>query len=197
MHVDTPSAELAVWAGIVLLGTVQHPVLLGHDSWMRFAVRLFFFLPFLAPKTSSPSSRTTEGPPMPSTSSSPKCMKFHFCLRRLFNPSTRSAPRVSRLSPATIWFTCFPVTTFPLNPKSTSPVCTKQSRSRDSPTSNQATSLGTLLLPSYNFQHRPSKTSSRDQCPPRSMPIMTIFPGPMTDSLGPSLSLDFARVSDS
>lgn len=36
---DTPRAELAVWACIVSRGTMQHPVALGHDSWIRFEQR--------------------------------------------------------------------------------------------------------------------------------------------------------------
>ena len=35
-HKDAPSARLAVWAYVVPTGTMQHSVLLGRDSRMRF-----------------------------------------------------------------------------------------------------------------------------------------------------------------
>ena len=35
-HHQTPTAALAVWACVVPAGTMQHPILLGRDSWMRF-----------------------------------------------------------------------------------------------------------------------------------------------------------------
>ena len=44
LHGDTPSTELAVLACIVPAGTVQHLVLLGRDSWMRFAQRTYTIL---------------------------------------------------------------------------------------------------------------------------------------------------------
>ena len=49
MHSDstttTPTAALAVWACIVPAGTMQHPILLGRDSWMRFEQRSYTTLP--------------------------------------------------------------------------------------------------------------------------------------------------------
>ena len=45
LHGDTSSAELAVWACIVPAGTMQHPALLGRDSWMRFSKRTHTILP--------------------------------------------------------------------------------------------------------------------------------------------------------
>ena len=49
MHSDstttTPTAALAVWACIVPAGTMQHPILLGRDSWMRFGRRSYTTLP--------------------------------------------------------------------------------------------------------------------------------------------------------
>ena len=45
LHGDTPSAELAVWVSIVPAGTMQHPVLLGRDSWMRFVQETSTILP--------------------------------------------------------------------------------------------------------------------------------------------------------
>ena len=42
---DIPSAELGVWACIVPPGTMQHPVLLGRDIWMRFEQRTYTTLP--------------------------------------------------------------------------------------------------------------------------------------------------------
>ena len=35
-HHQTPTAALAVWACVVSAGTMQDPILLGRDSWMRF-----------------------------------------------------------------------------------------------------------------------------------------------------------------
>ena len=45
LHGDTPSAELAVLGCIVPVGTMQHLVLLGRDSWMHFAQRIYTILP--------------------------------------------------------------------------------------------------------------------------------------------------------
>ena len=45
LHGDKPTAALAVWAYIVPDGTMQHPVLLGRDSWMRFKNRQYRILP--------------------------------------------------------------------------------------------------------------------------------------------------------
>ena len=44
-HGDTPFAELAAWACIVPAGTMQHPVLLGRDGWMRLTQRTHTILP--------------------------------------------------------------------------------------------------------------------------------------------------------
>ena len=45
LHDDRPTAALAVWAYIVPDGTMQHPVLLGRDSWTRFKNRQYRILP--------------------------------------------------------------------------------------------------------------------------------------------------------
>ena len=45
LHGNTPSAQLAVWACIDPHGTMQHPVLLGRDSWMRFEQRTYTTTP--------------------------------------------------------------------------------------------------------------------------------------------------------
>ena len=44
-HGDTPSASLAVWAHIVPANTMQFPILLGRDSFMRFNTRTYRMLP--------------------------------------------------------------------------------------------------------------------------------------------------------
>ena len=44
-HGDIPSTELAVRACIVPTGTMQHPVLLGRDSWICFEQRTYTSLP--------------------------------------------------------------------------------------------------------------------------------------------------------
>ena len=43
-HNDTPSASLAVWIYIVPNKTMQCPLLLGRDSWMRFHTRSYQIL---------------------------------------------------------------------------------------------------------------------------------------------------------
>ena len=50
LHGDIPSAEVAVWACIVPPGTMQHSVLLGRDSWMRFEQRTYTTLPRQPPQ---------------------------------------------------------------------------------------------------------------------------------------------------
>jgi len=45
----SPTAALAVWACIVPPGTMQHPILLGRDSWMRFERRSYTTLPHQPP----------------------------------------------------------------------------------------------------------------------------------------------------
>ncbi len=44
-NTKTPTAALAVWACIVPAGTMQHSILLGRDSWMRFGQRSYTTLP--------------------------------------------------------------------------------------------------------------------------------------------------------
>ena len=44
-HGDRPSASLAVWAHIVPSNTMQYPILLGRDSFMRFNTRTYRSLP--------------------------------------------------------------------------------------------------------------------------------------------------------
>jgi len=41
MRLQSPTAALAVWACVVPAGTMQHPILLGRDSWMRFEQRSY------------------------------------------------------------------------------------------------------------------------------------------------------------
>ena len=41
LHEDKPTASLAVWAYIVPSEAMQHDVLLGRDSWMRFSERSY------------------------------------------------------------------------------------------------------------------------------------------------------------
>ena len=45
LHEDEPTASLAVWAYIVPPEAMQHDVLLGRDSWMRFGERSYRTLP--------------------------------------------------------------------------------------------------------------------------------------------------------
>ena len=46
----SPTAALAVWACIVPPGTMQHPIVLGRDSWMRFEQRSYTTLPHQLPE---------------------------------------------------------------------------------------------------------------------------------------------------
>ena len=138
LHGETPSAELAVWACIVPAGTMQHPVLLGRDSWMLYAQRTCTILP---PQPSQPifgelslSVPRTEG--LSTFISDNRPTQYHFRLCRLSSRSTWFAPRVSLPSPATTYSTRSPATAFHLKPKSSSPMGTKQSHSQDSLTSN-------------------------------------------------------------
>ena len=39
LHNDQPTASLAVWTYIILSEAMQHTVLLGRDSWIRFSER--------------------------------------------------------------------------------------------------------------------------------------------------------------
>ena len=45
LHNDQPTASLAVWTYIILSEAMQHAVLLGRDSWMRFSERSYRTLP--------------------------------------------------------------------------------------------------------------------------------------------------------
>jgi len=45
LHNDAPSASLAVWAHIVPANTMEFPILMGRDSFMRFTVRNYRTLP--------------------------------------------------------------------------------------------------------------------------------------------------------
>ena len=45
LHNDQPTVSLAVWTYIVPSEAMQHAVLLGHDSWMRFSDRSYHTLP--------------------------------------------------------------------------------------------------------------------------------------------------------
>ena len=99
LHGNTPSAELAVWACNIPVGTMQCPFLLERDNWVRFAQRTHttlpasppnrplanFLSPFPAPKAPQPSPTTSDQLPTPSTSSSPACTQFRFRLRRLLS----------------------------------------------------------------------------------------------------------------
>ena len=61
---------------------------------------------------------------------------------------------------------------------------TKESRSQDPLTSNQATSFGSLLVLSYKFQHRLYRALPRNHYPPTSTPFMIAYPWPTAISFG-------------
>ena len=44
-HDNEPTCSLAVWACVFASSVMQHPVLLGRDSWMRFNTRSYRALP--------------------------------------------------------------------------------------------------------------------------------------------------------
>ena len=144
-----------------------------------------FHLPALSPKASPPSSTTTDKPPTSTTSSSPAYTQFHFRPRRPSSRSTWSALRVFQLPPATTWSTCFRAKVLPPKPKSSSPMVTKQSRSRDLLTLSPATFLGLHPPPSYKFRHQFCRTSPPNHCPLHPAPststrYTTTFPWPTT-----------------
>ena len=175
-HGDTPSAELAVWACIVPGGTMQHPVLLKRDSWMRFAKRTYTILPrqpsqlifgersLSVPRTEGLSTLISDNRPTTDTShleftgvhaislsSTPSLVPVKL-VRSLGVPALTGHYMVSMLSRDGV-------------SSETEIFVTKQSRSRDPLTSTQATFLGPLLLPSCKFRHRPYRTLPRNHYP--------------------------------
>ena len=180
LHGDTPVAELAAWVCIVPAGTMQHPVLLGRDGWMRLTQRTHTILPrqpsqpifddhpLSVPRTKGLSTFISDHRPTADTSHLKFAGVYEISLSstlflvpvNLVRPSGIPAltghylvdmlPSDGALS-ETETLVADGYQTFPLS---------------GSTDLEPGELLGPLLLPSYQFRHGPYSTLPRNQYPP-------------------------------